>query len=685
MALTIGTQLGSHQITALLGMGGMGEVYRARDLKLKRDVAIKILPEEFSRDADRVSRFQREAVVLASLNHPNIAAIHDFEETNGTRYLVLELVEGETLADRLAQGPIPVEEALIIAKQICDALEEAHEKGIVHRDLKPANVKITPDSKVKVLDFGIAKARGEPKPVDPSNSPTVTVGATQDGIVMGTAAYMSPEQASGKPVDKRTDVWSFGVLLYELLTGKKAFDGKTVSHTIVHILETEPDWSALPPLPSGVQDVLERCLQKNPANRLRDIGDIRLLLQSALTKSVRAVGSAAPNWDSRAGLKWAWLLGAVILLAVGAVAFYYSRQKPAAPEAMRFEIAQPANINPSNIVAISPDGRHLAFIASAAGQASQVWIRSLETLEARPVEATTGVSGIPFWSPDSRFVTFIAQGKLRKIAVTGGPAFSLCNVQGPLRGGFWNQDDKIVFATPGGLFQVASSGGAPAPLTQPSFQSIAAPAFPSALPDGRHFLFTNAQPADGGIYIGSIEGKEPARQILPDGSPTMYVPTSDAHLGYILFVRGATLISSSSGTLMAQAIRPDSLTPIGKAVPIAEQVSSIGFSASSTGVLVYGSGQSAVPLPFPGMLQGQLTWLTGPATSSVQSVTQVITVLQPCRRTTKVSPLKASIGKREMRISGSLSLHGESARGSRFIRSRTMTRCGRRKATGLSS
>jgi Tol biopolymer transport system component len=476
-------------------------------------------------------------------------------------------------------------------------------------------VKVTTDGKVKVLDFGIAKALGNPTPVDPANSPTVKGGATQPGIVMGTAAYMSPEQASGKPVDKRTDVWSFGVLLYELLTGKKAFDGKTVSHTIVHILENEPDWSALPPLPSGVQDVLERCLQKDPANRLRDIGDIRVLLQSGLTKSARAVEGRATKWDARVPLKWVWLLGGAVLLVVGVAAFYYSRQKPAAPEAMRFEIAQPANISATNTLVISPDGRRLAFIASVSGQTAQIWIRSLETLEARPLEGTTGVGGSPFWSPDSRFLMFVAQGKLKKIDVAGGPALSLCDAAGFFVGGFWNRDGKIIFANQLGLFRVASSGGTPAPLKPPLPSSESAAVLPSALPDGRHFLFSGTS----GIYVGSLESKEPAKQILPDTSPTTYVPTADPHLGYILFLRGLKVPVVLNGTLMAQAIRPDSLTPIGEAVPIAEQVPATGFSASSTGVLVYGTGQETYSPQIPGMVEGQLTWFdrTGSIISTV--------------------------------------------------------------------
>jgi serine/threonine protein kinase len=271
MGLTIGTHLGSHEITTLLGKGGIGEVYRARDLKLKREVAIKILPEAFSRDADRVSRFQREAEILASLNHPNIAAIHDLEEADGTRYLVLELVEGETLADRIARGPISVEEALAIAKQICEALEAAHESGVIHRDLKPANVKLTPDGKVKVLDFGLAKTLENGSPTSMlSNSPTMLSAATNAGVILGTASYMSPEQAKGKMVDRRADIWAFGVVLYEMLTGRMAFSGETVWETMAAVMLKEPAWTALPmSVPARVHDLLRRCLVKEPRNRVR--------------------------------------------------------------------------------------------------------------------------------------------------------------------------------------------------------------------------------------------------------------------------------------------------------------------------------------------------------------------------------------------------------------------------------
>src|SRR3989441_8791985 len=335
MAIAVGHQLGSHEITALIGRGGMGEVYRARDTKLKRDVAIKILPDEFSRDADRVSRFQREAEVLASLNHPNIAAIYDFQEANGSRYLVLELVEGETLSDRIARGPIPVEEALDIAKNICEALEAAHEKRIIHRDLKPANVKITPDGKVKVLDFGLAKMHEAQSATDFSNSPTLLTGSTP-GVILGTAAYMSPEQARGRTVDKRTDVWAFGCVLYELLTGKQVFQGETLTDTIAAVLDRQPNWQALPlSTPAKIRDLLRRLLEKDPQRRLRGLGDAGIEIEEALRLPAKSrpdrereaywvadASVAAAPWRRRAGLRIA-SVALMILLTAAALLYWF--------------------------------------------------------------------------------------------------------------------------------------------------------------------------------------------------------------------------------------------------------------------------------------------------------------------------------------------------------------------------
>src|SRR5262245_39964786 len=359
MSLQVGEKLGSYEITSLLGKGGMGEVYRAHDSKLKRDVAIKALPEEFSRDHDRVSRFQREAEGLASLNHSNIASIYDLEEANESRFLIMELVEGETLAERISRGPLPIEDALNIAKQICEALEAAHEKGIIHRDLKPGNVKIVPDGKVKVLDFGLAKAL-ESGPVNPalSHSPTLSMAATNAGLILGTAAYMSPEQAKGRTVDKRADIFAFGCILYEMLTSHTAFDGEDVQDILGAVLRSEPDWTRLPAAtPPGIRKLLRRCLEKNLKNRRADAADGRIDIEESL--ATPTAGPATP--DSR-GSRVAWMSCAAALLIAGVLAipaFRYLRETPPPPPPeMRVEVITPSTADPVSF-AISPDGRRL--------------------------------------------------------------------------------------------------------------------------------------------------------------------------------------------------------------------------------------------------------------------------------------------------------------------------------------
>jgi len=607
MALPSGTRLVHYETIRPLGAGGMGEVYRATDTKLKREVALKILPAQFAEDPSRLARFEREAQVLASLNHPNIAAIYGLEHANGIRFLVLELVEGLTLAERIASGPISITEALGIATKIAEAVESAHEKGIIHRDLKPANVKLTPDGKVKVLDFGLAKALGEPDPPDDlANSPTMTMQETRAGIVLGTAAYMSPEQASGKQVDKRTDIWSFGVLLYEMLTGRRAFEGKTVSHIIVHVMEQEPDWTKLPPLPAGVQDLVEGCLQKDPAQRRRDIGDVRIQLQTAITKPVHPQHAA----DAKKGRKWLWPAAAMFAVAGAGAGFIYLRPKPAAPEAVQFEIGQPEQASLTSALSISPDGRKLAFIATGADQRVLIWVRSMATLEARPLDATLGVDGYPFWSADSRWIVFRAQDKLKKIEATGGPAQVLCDVASNLDGGFWTPDNRIVFAVfSGGILQVPAAGGAPSPVTLLP-ERRGQHYFPALLPDGRHFLYTaNRGTGAPGVYLGSLDAKpdqQATKRLLADTVPVVYASSPDPNLGYILFSRFGQ--NNSSGTLMAQPFDPKKLELVGEAVPIAENVDDVGFSASSTGVLVYRTGPAFVSSQGENGTAGQLTW-----------------------------------------------------------------------------
>jgi Tol biopolymer transport system component/predicted Ser/Thr protein kinase len=577
MALTVGTQLGSHEITALLGKGGMGEVYRARDLKLKREVAIKILPEEFSRDADRVSRFQREAEVLASLNHPNIASIYDLAEASGTRFLVLELVEGETLGDRIARGPIPVEEALTIAKQICEALETAHEKGIIHRDLKPANVKLTPEGKVKVLDFGLAKAMERaPTNAMASNSPTLLSG-TIGGMLIGTAGYMSPEQAAGKPVDKRADIWSFGVVLWEMLAGEQLFKGETVSHILASVLKDEPDPSRVP---LKARRLLQRCLEKDPKKRLRDIGEAPYLLDDP----------AASATAQRKGLRHAWLGWAVagmVLTVVISVSFVRFRGAATEIPLMTASVAAPRDTAfdlVANTPALSPDGRWMAFAAHGADGKRQLWVRLLATASAQPLAGTEGAR-FPFWSPDSRSVAFFADGRLKRVDCTGGPVQPIADAPVP-RGGSWNTQGIIVFggAFAGPLLQVTAGGGTPRSATMedsrnPQTGNPNIQYFPWFLPDGRHFLFVGGDT----LRIGALDSRE-AQTIGPANSNGVYAN------GYLLYLR--------ENALMAQPFDEKRLVVTGEAAPIAAQVASsfasgaiVGmFSVSREGMLLYQAG-----------------------------------------------------------------------------------------------
>ena len=598
MTLTIGAQIGSHEITALLGKGGMGEVYRARDLKLKREVAIKILPDEFARDADRSRRFQREAEVLAALNHPNIAAIYDLAQAGDTRFLVLELVEGETLADRIRRGRVPIEEALKTAYQVAEALEAAHDKGVVHRDLKPANLKITPDGKVKVLDFGLGKALNTDtrSPVT-SNSPTLDLAATQAGVLLGTAAYMSPEQAKGRPCDRRTDIWAFGCVLYEMLTGNTAFSGDTLTDTLAAVLKNEPDWLLLPAAtPMRVRVLLQRCLQKDPKQRLQAIGEARISLDKVLSSAPEEaplLTAPLPLW--RRALPWA--LG-LIAAAVTGGAVWVLKPPPAAPlqPFMRLQIPLPENVTVRGFQgrpALSPDGTKLAFIAIGADHQSRLWVRSLDAGVARPLDGTEGANFWPFWSPDSQFIGFFAQGKLKKIEASGGASLPVCDAD-QVYGGAWNRGDTIVLASNVGVLQVAASGGSPSPI-----DTAGGASGPSFLPDGRHFLYFRWGGSDSGIYLGSVDAKPKGQpvKLSADLSEAVYVPSSDPAVGYLLFVRGANGGSESIGTLMAQRFDTRGFQLIGEAVPLAERVSY--FSASATDVLVYGTRPD---------IQAQLTW-----------------------------------------------------------------------------
>jgi eukaryotic-like serine/threonine-protein kinase len=603
MTLATRTKLGSYEITAAIGAGGMGEVYRAHDTKLGRDVALKVLPEAFAPDAERMARFQREAKVLASLDHPNIASIYGLEDSSSTHALVMQLVEGPTLADRIQQGPIPIDEALRIAKQICEALEYAHERGIVHRDLKPANIKVTNEDAVKVLDFGLAKAiEGDPSSIDISTSPTMSRMATMQGVLLGTAAYMSPEQAKAKPVDRRADIWAFGCVLYEMLTGKMAFSGETVTDTLAAVIKEEPNWSLLPAsTPLRIRVLLERCLRKDPKQRLRDIGDARISLDEVLSGSPKptsgpAIASPAPSWC--AALPWS----AVVLLAIIAAFFallHFREKPPASAEVMRFQfpLSRTGRLS-TRVFALSPDGRLLAFTAPDADGVLRLWVRPLDSLEAHELTGSDVSPGDPpfFWSPDSRYLAYDGGRKLQKIDVSGGPAQTLCNVAGFVVGGSWNKDGVILFGeSPGVIMRVSPSGGTPTPLTSlDRSRAETQHVLPWFLPDGRHFLYfrTSGDPAGGAIYVGSIDlppQRQDPNRLLATDFAVQYVPSSNANEGQLLFL-------TSDGTLMSQPFDARGLRLLGEAAVVADHVSRYReygyFSASNDGKLVYDNSDS---------------------------------------------------------------------------------------------
>jgi eukaryotic-like serine/threonine-protein kinase len=579
----IGQRIGTYDITALLGRGGMGEVYRARDTMLGRDVAIKVLPAEFARDAERVARFAREARVLASLNHPHIGAIHGLEDASGVQALVLELVEGQTLAARLADGCIPVRDALLLARQIADALEGAHEHGIVHRDLKPSNIIITPDGNVKVLDFGLAKAALDGMP---------NVDATESGVVLGTTGYMSPEQARGKPVDTRTDIWAFGCVLYEMLTGRAAFPGESASDALAAILDREPDWSALDKAtPPAVLHVLRRCIHKDPRRRLQHIGDARLELDDALAIPIPGTERPSNRTGSHVG-RAPWLtvgVGLVIAVIVLAAAFSNVWRQQPAVETFRFVIPTPPMPSPASM-AISPDGRTVAFTASMRlNDLPMLFVRRVGSIDSQLLPGTEGATD-PFWSPDSRSIGFglvpvSGEQKLKVIEVGEGRPRVLCDAPN-FFGGTWNRDDIIVFGAMGGLYRVSSSGGTRALIVAPdtSLGEVAL-RWPQFLPDGNHVLYqaANRRAADRAIVVRSLDAGHAKRVMLAESNAAFAPPN------FLLFTR--------LRTLMVQQFDPSTLTIAGDPLRLAENIllASYGraaFAVSDAGMLAYRTGET---------------------------------------------------------------------------------------------
>jgi len=598
VALGPGTRLGPYEIAAQIGAGGMGEVYRARDTKLKRDVAIKVLPDAFARDAERLGRFRREAEVLATLNHPNIAAVYGLEETAEASGIVLELVDGETLADRIARGPIALDEMLPIARQIAYALEAAHEKGIVHRDLKPANIKLTADGQVKVLDFGLAKmlesdriAAGTP---NATASPTmISPAVTGVGMILGTAAYMSPEQARGRAVDTRADVWAFGCVLYEMLAGRRAFPGDDVSETLAAVIKSEPEWSALPAdVPAALRSLIRQCLDKDMSRRVGGmaaarfvLGDNEILAPPRETAATSSLAGCGPRVNAVVATTVAAVIG-------GSALTIYLRPPPRQLET-RLDVTtdDTYQFGATSSYALSPDGRSIVFAASVRDGVSQLWLRSLADPTAVPLPGTERGT-VPFWSPDGRAVGFFSDSALKRIDLIDHRTQTLATLNYGT-GGAWAPDGTVLFApsNSGGLMLFRDGKTVPL-LLQAGGLARSSPLF---LPDGQQFLFSVPSPADArGVYAGARDGRAARKLVDADGGAAYL----DA--GWILYIR--------RDTLLAQPFDVSHVSISGEPVVVAQGVGS--FAASRNGVIAYRSTETATANSV-----GQLRWFNRDGTS----------------------------------------------------------------------
>jgi Tol biopolymer transport system component len=598
LLLAPGTPIGPYRVVQLLGAGGMGEVYRARDSKLGRDVAIKILPHIFTTDPERTARFDREARLLASLNHPHIGAVYGVEALDGVPALVMELVEGEDLAQRIARGPIPLADALPMATEIAEALEVAHEQGIIHRDLKPANIKVRDDGTIKVLDFGLAKALDPPPSGtgDAGNSPTMPAHPTQAGVILGTAAYMSPEQARGRPADKRADIWAFGAVLYEMLTGRALYAGETASEILARVIEREPDLSSLPTAtPTTIRALLGRCLTKDPRTRLQAIGEARIVIDRAVVGAqglssdpalgdVRDTAAAASGTGSTRHTRLAWTVAVLALAGMSVLAvpaIRYLRVADVAGPEERLQVVTPPAAGDPRSFSISPDGLRLVFSATVDGK-TQLWIRPLAAVTAQPLAGTDSAT-LPFWRPDSLAIGFFAEGKLKWILASGGSTTTVASVQ-HAQGGSWNRNGDIIFAphVTEQLWRVSSSPGGPPPVPvtrlQPSGQS--GHWSPWFLPDGRHFVYAVTGNAEGrGIYLGALDSPD-VKQLTDADGAAVYAPP-----GFLLFAR--------QDRLLAQRFDLETLTLTGDTFVVAEPPSFRGGafrSSLATGALVYRDG-----------------------------------------------------------------------------------------------
>jgi serine/threonine protein kinase/Tol biopolymer transport system component len=600
MTLPAGTRLAAYEIVAPLGAGGMGEVYRARDASLGRDVAIKVLPEAFAQDAERLARFEREAKTLASLNHPNIAHVYGLEQADGVRGLVMELVEGPTLADRIVQGAVPLDEALPIAKQIAEALEAAHEQGIIHRDLKPANVKVRSDGTVKVLDFGLAKALGPAdggqttptsSPLAMTHSPTLTtpIGVTGVGVILGTAAYMAPEQAKGRPVSRASDIWAFGCVLYEMLTGRAVFTGDDVTEVLAAVVRAEPDWNPLPaPTPREVRSLLRHCLDKDQRRRWQDAASVRIGIEEALSARVDLVAEAPHPASGSERVFWLAGLVASIVISIVATLLWTGRQSPESrpirDEVTRFAMFPGDDVSISSRfdmpLALSPDGRHIVWVGVSGNGTRQLWLRSWASERAQVIAGTEGARS-PFWSADSEWIGFVADNNLKKVRPSSGTPQTIASGVPSLSvgGATWNTSGVILLSISDSISRVSAQGGVLEQATTPHPASgQGGHLWPRFLSDGNHFIYSGVNPT--GIYLGALDGAEPRiLQPLRAASALEYVP------GFIVYV-------VPDGGLFARPFDDEELRFVGDPVRIVDGIPLSGpgmapFSMSATGTLAY--------------------------------------------------------------------------------------------------